>query len=100
MQCYDKIILMIPCNILLGPTSHTLVIVLSVIFGVFVPILIVIIIIIVVACIWKKYGTGTYWPWQAEINQGVELEGDKKNEESRSESATAANPPPQTENEA
>ena len=77
-------------NIIIGPTSHTLTIVLSVIFGVLVLISIVIIIIVVVVCVWKKSGKGTYWPRRAERNQGMELEGDKQNEESRSNSATAA----------
>ena len=90
---------MTPCNILLGPTSHTLVIVLSVVIT-GVSVLILIVIIVVVVCVWKKYGTATYWPRRTEINQGVELEGNNiQNEESRSNSATAANPPPQTENE-
>ena len=76
-------------HIIIGPTSHTLVIVLS-IFGVLVPISIVVIIIIVVVCVRKKYRKRAYWPRRAERNQGMELEDDKQNEESRSDSATAA----------
>ena len=68
-----------------------------VIFGVLS--VLILIVIIVVVCVWKKYGIGTYWPWQAERDQRVELEDNIQNKESRSDSATAANPPPQTKNE-
>ena len=84
---------MIPCNIL-GPTSHTLAIVLSVvIIAIGVSLLLLTVIINIVVWKLKKCGTGTYRPQQAEKDQGMKLEGDKQ------EGLEAANPPPLAEND-
>ena len=82
MQSYDKIIY----TKILGPTSNTLAIVLSiVIVGV---VALIVTVIIIVALVLTKHGAGTYSPQQAELHHGVNLQKEDETKVAEKEKKT------------